>query len=255
MWWYGLKAFLGRTSVEDSRIDLCAEGILPLETEGSSQSPLCELLACTSWKATVEKRKGLGGLFSWLQQKCPGEVSWAVVSLGGHCAYEVSYSHLRYMAEVTSGVNGALVCDCVYLAVIVFPIHSLVELSFWYSWLAFQPEEEYTLHVHWGWTAACCYIERGQTNAVRAWKEWWLLGLPQKNFPNCNNVSRKLVWPVLFCFVLVGKESCSMSVSSLLSMEHAGLALCLAWLWGQLCPMSRGCGPLKFKILQPWSVS
>ena len=51
------------------------------------------------------------------------------------------------MAEVTGGVNGALVFDCVCLVVIVFPIHSLMELPFWYSWLALQPEEEYTLHV------------------------------------------------------------------------------------------------------------
>lgn len=61
----------------------------------------------------------------------------------------VPCSHLRYMAEVTYGINGtlALVCDCVHLAVIVFHIHSLVALPFWYSWLALQPEEEYTLHV------------------------------------------------------------------------------------------------------------
>lgn len=52
-----------------------------------------------------------------------------VVSLGGHRAYRVSYSHL-YMAEVMGGVSGALACDRVYLMLVVFPVHSFVELRF-----------------------------------------------------------------------------------------------------------------------------
>lgn len=34
------------------------------------------------------------------------------------------------MAEVMGGVSGALVCDRVYLVLVVFPVHSLVELRF-----------------------------------------------------------------------------------------------------------------------------
>lgn len=56
-------------------------------------------------------------------------------------------SHLRFMSEVAS-VKGALVLCCVYSVVIGFPNHSLLELPFWYSSLALQPEEECTLHVH-----------------------------------------------------------------------------------------------------------
>lgn len=56
-------------------------------------------------------------------------------------------SHLKFISEVTS-VKGALVLCCVYSVVIVFLIHSLLELPFWYSWLALQPEEECALHVH-----------------------------------------------------------------------------------------------------------
>ena len=41
-------------------------------------------------------------------------------------------SHVSYMAEVTGGGNSALVCDCVCLVVMVFPVHSLVEVPFWY---------------------------------------------------------------------------------------------------------------------------
>lgn len=97
---------------------------------------------------------------SWrLQQKRPVQVSWAVVSLGGHHAYRASYSHLMYMAEVMGGVNGALVCDCVYLMLIVFPVHFLVELPFLVFWLALQPQEKCVFHVHCGCTAVCCCSE------------------------------------------------------------------------------------------------
>lgn len=47
--------------------------------------------------------------WSWmLQQKCPVQVSWAVVPLGGHHAYRCT--------EVMDGLNGALVCDCLFNA-------------------------------------------------------------------------------------------------------------------------------------------
>lgn len=92
-------------------------------------------------------------------ETCPVQVSWAVVSLGGHHAYRASYSHPMYMAEVMGGVNGALVCDCVYLMLIVFPVHFLVELPFLVFWLALQPQEKCVFHVHCGCTAVCCCSE------------------------------------------------------------------------------------------------
>lgn len=55
-----IKGISGKETCRRGSIDLCAWRILPLETEGSSQSALDEF-ACTAWKAAVEKRNGLGG--------------------------------------------------------------------------------------------------------------------------------------------------------------------------------------------------
>lgn len=63
----------------------------------------------------------------------------------------VSYSHL-YMAEV-GGVSGALVCDCVYLMLVVFPVHSLVELRFLVFLVSFAASGKC------GCTAVCCCSE------------------------------------------------------------------------------------------------
>lgn len=148
--------------------------------------------------------------WSWrLQQKCPVQVSWAVVPFGGHHAYRGT--------EVMGGVNGALVCD--YLMLTVFAVYSLVELPFWYSWLALQPEEECAFHVH-----CSVLLQWGLARTKQ-----WLLGLPQKKFPSCYYVSRKLVWLVLLFSSLVRRESC---VS----------APCWAWL--ALCSVGLGgsCG-------------
>lgn len=69
----------------------------------------------------------------------------------------VSYSHL-YMAEV-GGVSGALVCDCVYLMLVVFPVHSLVELRFLVFLVSFAASGKCAFHVHCGCTAVCCCSE------------------------------------------------------------------------------------------------
>lgn len=64
-----IKGVSGKGTCRRGSIDLCAWRILPLEKEGSSQSPLDEL-ACTAWKATEQK-------WSWrLQQKCPVQFPW-----------------------------------------------------------------------------------------------------------------------------------------------------------------------------------
>lgn len=97
----------------------------------------------------------------------------------------------------------------VCLMLTVFAICSLVELPFWYSWLALQPEEECAFHMH-----CSVLLQWGLARTKQ-----WLLGLPQK-FLSCYYVSRKLVWLVLIFSNLVRRESCVSGVS----------APCWAWL-------------------------
>lgn len=48
----------------------------------------------------------------------------------------------------------------------VSPVHSLVELHFWYSWLALQPEEECVFHVHWAALHHAAVVRAGKKQAV-----------------------------------------------------------------------------------------
>lgn len=154
-------------SVEDGRVDLYTQRFWSLETECSSQSPVGEQLACTAWRATAEKRNGLGRLFSWLQQKHHGQLNWTIV-LGGRCAHELLKSSGIHGRSDWS-VNGALISDCV-----VFPTNCLVELPFWYSWLVFLPKEQHICVDAEAELAACCCIDWGQMNAMKVWSKQWL---------------------------------------------------------------------------------